>query len=40
MLRTNAKQTVMMPNPKEMLGINHPGPKYLQAMFDGISNTM
>jgi len=34
---TKAVQIEQIPNIKEMIGMNHPGPIHLQAMFDGIS---
>lgn len=37
---TNAVARDMMPKHNVMAGRNQPGPKYLQAIFEGISNTM
>jgi hypothetical protein len=39
-LCTNAVQMEQMPNPREMLGMNQPGPTILQTMFEGISKRM
>jgi hypothetical protein len=39
-LSTKAVASEMAPKPSEMPGSHHPGPKYLQAMLEGISKTM
>jgi hypothetical protein len=37
---TKAVQMEQIPKPREIDGINHPGPIHLQAMFEGISKMM
>jgi hypothetical protein len=39
-LRTKANATVITPNPRDIEGMNQPGPIHLHIIFEGISKTM